>query len=359
MKQFIRCASDIKMMAGISALLFFVPAAFGITPDLQAQTPFYQGKTVRIVVGSTPGGLYDRWARLFARYMGRYFQGNPDIIAQNMPGGGSMVAANYLYGVAKPDGLTVGMFQTYMYLQQLTGQKEVMFDLRKFNWIGSQEKGTMMLYVRGDSPYKSIEDIIKAKEPPKCGASGTTDQTNLMAKILEEAVGARFHVVLGYPGGSEVDLAMERGEVNCRTTRITVHFSREPFLTWDKKGFDRHLLQAGRERDPRVPDVPTLYELMDKHKTSEVGRRVARVILAGEELGRPMVAPPGTPPNRVKILREAYARALKDPDLLAEVKKSRIEVDPSTGGEIETLVNEIMHQPPEVVELLKKLFASQ
>jgi tripartite-type tricarboxylate transporter receptor subunit TctC len=251
------------------------------------------------------------------------------------------------------------MFQTYMYLQQLTGQKEVKFDLRKFNWLGSQEKGTMMLYVRADSPYKSVEDILAAKEPPKCGASGATDQSNLMAKILEATVGAKFHVILGYPGGSEVDLAFERGEVICRTTRITVHFSREPFLTWDKKGLDRHLLQAGRERDPRIPDVPTLYELMDKYKAPEMGRRIARVILAGEQLGRPMVAPPGTPPDKVKILRDAYAKVLKDPELLAEVNKSRIEIDPSTGEEIEALINEVMNQPPEVVERLKKMFPSE
>lgn len=325
---------------------------------VKAQGSFYQGKTVHIVVGSTPGGLYDRWARLFARHMGKYIPGTPELLVQNMPGGGSMVAANYLYSVAKHDGLTMGMFQTYMYLQQLTGQREVKFDLRKFNWIGSQEKGTMMLYVRADSPYKSVEDIMKAKEPPKCGASGTTDQSNLMAMILEETIGAKFQVVLGYPGGSEVDLAMERGEVICRTTRITVHFSREPFLTWDKRGFDRHLLQAGKERDPRIGDVPTIYELMDKYKTPQVSRRVAQVILAGEELGRPMVAPPGTPPDRVKILRQAYARALKDPDLISEAKKSRIEIEPSTGEEVEVLVNEIMNQPPEVIQRLKKLFGS-
>ena len=333
-------------------------AVLGMPAGLKAQTSFYQGKTVHIVVGSTSGGLYDRWARLFARHMGKYIPGTPDLLVQNMPGGGSMVAANYLYGVAKSDGFTVGMFQTYMYLQQLTGQREVTFDLRKFNWIGSQEKGTMMLYVRADSPYRSIEDIVKAKEPPKCGASGTTDQSNLMAKILEETIGAKFQVVLGYPGGSEVDLAMERGEVLCRTTRITVHLSREPFLTWDKKGFDRHLLQAGKERDPRIGEVPTIYELMDKYKTSQISRRLAQVILAGEELGRPMVAPPGTPPDRVKILREAYARALKDPDLIREVKKSRIEIEPSTGEEVEGLVNEMMNQPPEVIERLKKLFGS-
>jgi tripartite-type tricarboxylate transporter receptor subunit TctC len=320
-----------------------------------AQANFYQGKTVTVVVGSAPGGLYDLWGRLLARTMGKYIPGNPNMLVQNMPGAGSVVAANYLYGVAKPDGLTIGMFQTHLYLLQIVGQSEVKFDVRKLNWLGSQEKGQMMLYTRADSPHKSIDDIIKAKEPPKCGGSGTADQTALLTRLLEETVGAKFTRVLGYKGGSEVDLAMERGEVICRATRITVHFSREPFLSWDKKGFDRHLVQAGSKRDARLPEVPTIFELMDKYKTSEVGRRLARVVLAGDELGRPMVAPPGVPADRIKILREAYARSLKDPDLIAEVHKSRLDMEASSGEEIQALYKELMDQPREVVERVKKL----
>ena len=331
---------------------------FLLLPQLdhaQAQSHFYEKKTIQVIVGSAPGGLYDRWGRLLAQHMGKYIPGSPNLVVQNMPGGGSMIATNYLYGLAKPDGLTVGMFQTHMYLQQLVGIPEVKYDVRKFNWLGSQEKGQMMLYIRADSPYKSMDDIVKAKEPPKCGGSGASDQTALLTRLLEETIGAKFVRVLGYPGGSDVDLAMERGEVVCRATRITVHFSREPFLTWDKKGFDRHLLQASTKRDPRLSDAPTIYELMDKYKTPEVGRRLAQVILAGDELGRPMVAPPGIPPDRVKILREAYSKALKDPALIEEVTKSRLDMEPSSGEEIEAVIKEIMDQPPEVIALVKKI----
>jgi tripartite-type tricarboxylate transporter receptor subunit TctC len=338
-----------------TALFVFFSLVLGLPQGLQAQANFYQGKTVTIIVGTVPGGLYDRWGRLFGRVMGKHIPGNPNMVVQNMPGGGSMIAANYLYGIAKPDGLTIGMFQTHMYLQQLVQRPEVKFEVRKFNWLGSQEKGTMMLYIRSDAPFKSIEDTFKAKEPPKCGATGLSDQTTLFTRLLEETIGARFTRVLGYQGGSEVDLAMERGEIVCRATRVTVHFSREPFLTWDKKGFDRHLVQAGQKRDARLADVPTIFELMDKYKTSEVGRRFARVLLAGDELGRPMVAPPGVPPERVKILREAYDKALKDPELLNEVSKSRLDMEPITGQEIDTLYKELMDQPPAVVDLVKKL----
>ena len=303
-------ADDGEHAQTFGAVYFAALASIFDAASVFAQANFYQGKTVTVVVGSAPGGLYDLWGRLLARTMGKYIPGNPNMLVQNMPGAGSIVAANYLYGVAKPDGLTIGMFQTHLYLMQMVGQSEVKFDVRKLNWLGSQEKGQMMLYIRADSPYKSIDDIIKAKEPPKCGGSGTADQTALLTRLLEETVGAKFTRVLGYKGGSEVDLAMERGEVVCRATRITVHFSREPFLSWDKKGFDRHLVQAGSKRDARLPEVPTIFELMDKYKTSEVGRRLARVVFAGDELGRPMVAPPGVAADRVKILREAYAKSL-------------------------------------------------
>jgi len=337
------------------AAVVFLNLIAGSPHTLQAQATFYQGKTITVVVGTVPGGLYDLWGRLFGRLMGKHIPGNPTMVVQNIPGGGSMVAANYLYGIAKPDGLTIGMFQTHMYLQQMVKRPEVKFDVRKFNWLGSQEKGQMMLYIRGDAPYRSIDDIIKAKEPPKCGGTGLSDQTTLLTRLLEETIGARFTRVLGYKGGSDVDLAMERGEVVCRATRITVHFSREPFLTWDKKGFDRHLLQAGKKRDSRLPDTPTIFELMDKYKTPEIGRRLAHVLLAGDELGRPMVAPPGVPPERVKILREAYNKALKDPDLMAEVARSRLDMEPITGQEIEALYKDLMDQPAAVVELVKKL----
>jgi tripartite-type tricarboxylate transporter receptor subunit TctC len=338
-----------------TALFVFLSFVFGLPQGLLAQANFYQGKTITIIVGTVPGGLYDLWGRLFGRIMGKHIPGNPTMVVQNMPGGGSMVAANYLYGVAKPDGLTIGMFQTHMYLQQMVKRPEVKFEVRKFNWLGSQEKGTMMLYIRGDAPFKSIDDTIKAKDPPKCGGTGLSDQTTLFTRLLEETIDARFTRVLGYKGGSEVDLAMERGEIVCRATRVTVHFSREPFLTWDKKNFDRHLVQAGKKRDPRLPDTPTIFELMDKYKTPETGRRFAQVLLAGDELGRPMVAPPGVPPERVRILREAYDKALKDPELLSEVNRSRLDMDPITGQEIEALYRELMDQPAAVVELVKKL----
>jgi len=326
--------------------------------SIQAQTEsFYRGKTIRVIVGTTSGGLYDRWARLLSQYMPKYIPGNPDMIVQNMPGAGSLVAANYVYGVAKPDGLSLGMFQFYIYMDQLTGRREVQFDLRRFNWIGSQEKSQMLLLVRADSPYKSIEDILKAKEPPKCSATSSNDLSYVLAKLLEESLGAKFQLVTGYQGGNEMDLALERGEVVCRGTRPSVYFSREPFITWHKKGFVRLLVQTGRKRDPRLLNAPTIYEIMDKYKASQVSRRVVEVIMAGDDYGRPMVAPPGVPMERVRMLREAYDKSLKDPGLMAQVQKLQMEnVDPSTGEELQTLTQRVLDQPAEVIERLTTLF---
>jgi tripartite-type tricarboxylate transporter receptor subunit TctC len=317
--------------------------------------PFYKGKQLRIITGATAGGFYDRWARLLARAMPKYISGNPNSIVQNMPGGGSLVAMNYVAGVAKPDGLTAVMPNSNVYLEQLSGQKEVRFDLRKFHVIGSQEKNYMMLYMRTDAPYKTIHDIIKAKEPPKCGSTGVGSAGYILDRVMELALGAKIDTVMGYPGGNEIDLAVEKGEIQCRGNTILPHFGREPFDTWHKKGFDRHLIQTARKRDALLADVPTIYELMDQYKTSDTNRRIAKVLLDGAEFGRFMLVAPGTPADRVQILRQAYVRGMQDPELIAEAKKGRMDMDPSTGEELQALLNDILNQPKDVADRVKKI----
>jgi tripartite-type tricarboxylate transporter receptor subunit TctC len=329
----------------------------GSAATLFAQNePFFKGKTIRIVGGS--GGFYESWARLLARYMGKHIPGNPNIIVQNMLGAGSLIAANYVYNVAKPDGLTLGMFLNTIYLDQLVGRKEVQFAIEKFGWIGSPVGEAMMLYIRADTPYKNIADVIKAKEPPKCGATGTASSSYILTMLLEETVGAKFTSVLGYQGSGDTDMAVEKGEVVCRAHNVSAHFGREPFTSWHKKSFDRHLVQTGRKRDVNLPDTPTLHELMDEYRSPELSRRAAQVILAGGEFGRPMLATPGTPPERLTVLREAYAKALKDPELLAEAKHAKMDVDPSTADELQGLVREVMNQPKEVMEKVRKLLGN-
>jgi tripartite-type tricarboxylate transporter receptor subunit TctC len=339
------------------ATLLTTSLALGAQLVLAQGEAFYSGKQMRIITGATAGGFYDRWARLLARSMPKYIPGSPGAIVQNMPGGGSLVAMNYVSGVAKPDGLTLVMPNSNVYLEQLSGHKEVRFDLRKFFIIGSQEKNYMLLYMRADAPYKTIHDIIKAKEPPKCGSTGVGSAGYILDRVLDVALGAKINTVLGYPGGNEIDLAVEKGEIQCRGNTILPHFGREPFDTWHKKGFDRHLIQSGRKRDAVVPEAPTIYELMDQYKVTDTSRRIAKVLLDGAEFGRFMLVAPGTPPERVKLLREAYAKSMKDPELMAEAKKGRMDMDPSTGEELQGLLQEIMDQPKDVIDRVKKILA--
>jgi tripartite-type tricarboxylate transporter receptor subunit TctC len=229
--------------------------------------------------------------------------------------------------------------------------------VRRFEFIGTQEKAPTMLYFRADSPFKNLADIIQAKEPPKCGSTGTASTGYLLAKIMDEAFKAKLNTVSGYQGGAEIDVAVERGEIVCRGMDIPPHFGREPFDSWHKKGFDRHILQGGPKRDPRMGDVPTLFELMDQFKTPAVMRGVARVIMASGDFGRPMLAGPGNPPDRIKILRDAYAKAMRDPELVDEAKKGQMDMEYTPGEELQTLMKELMNQPREVVERVKQVLA--
>lgn len=336
-----------KSLVLIAFMLLSVP--------VRAQTPYHQGKTVTIIVGTLAGDLYDLYARAIALYMGRYIPGNPNILVQNMPGAGHMIAANYIYNVAKPDALTLGAINAGLYFEQLVGRPEVKFDWTKYSWIGNATKSPQVLYMRADSPFKTIEDVRSAKEPPKCGTTGTSNMGYFVPKLLEETVGARFNVVAGYQGGSEIDLAVERGEIQCRSLSTEAYFSREPFLSWRKTGFSRELVQGGRTRIEKLPNTPTVFELMDKYKTPEEGRRLAAALLASGEFHRPYLAPPHMRPEHVKILREAFNRTMKDPEFLAETKRKRLDIDPTTGEEVEALAKEVMSQPKEVVDRLKKL----
>jgi tripartite-type tricarboxylate transporter receptor subunit TctC len=325
-------------------------------PSALGQADFYKGKNITVIVGTTPGALYDQWSRILATHMGRHIPGNPGFVVQNMPGAGHKIAANYLYNKTKPDGLSlIGSIVPSLYFDQLIGRKEVQYDWAKFVWIGSPVQGEYQMYMRADSPYKSMDDVRSAKEPPKCGAQGTSDTAYYLPKLFEETLGTKFNLVTGYPGGPEIDLAVERGEILCRAFTIEAFLSREPYHTWRKNGFVRNIVQTGRKRDPKLGDTPTMYELMDRYKTPDASRRLANVVLAAGALGRPMLGTPGIPPDRVKILRDAFNATMKDPEFLAELDKRKFDLDPTSGEELDKIVKEAMSQTPETIARLKKL----
>ena len=336
------------------ATLFFATVNFA--PRVAGQENFYKGKTIKVVIGTTPGALYDQWSRLIAAHMGRHIPGNPEMVPQNMPGAGHKIAANYVYKIGKPDGLTlIGSIVPSLYFDQLLGREEVQYDWAKFVWIGSPVLGESQMYMRADAPYKTMDDVRKAAEPPKCGTQSTSEQSYFLPKLFNEILGTKFKMVSGYPGGPEIDLAVERNEIHCRAFTIEAFFAREPYLTWHKNKFVRHLIQTGRQKDERLPDTPTIYELMERYKTPESGRRLAMVMLASGALGRPMLGSPGIPADRVKILREAFEKTMKDPAFLADVAKRKYELSPTPGEELERVVKESMSQPQEIIQRMKKV----
>jgi len=320
-----------------------------------AAPEFFKGKTIRLVVGNSVGGAQDDWGRFVAQYLGKHIPGNPDIVVQNMPGAGTVIAANYVYSVAKPDGLTLGLINPAIYIDQLLGAKEVKFDWPKFSWIGSPERIDQVLFIRADTPYKTLEDIRKAAEPPKCAALARTGLGYFLPQLLEEGLGLKIHMVVGYGGGGDMNLAIEKGEVQCRAGTVSAYVGREPTRTWIKNGFVRALAQSGAKRYPKLPDVPTVYELMETYKAPDATKRLARVLLSSGDLGRPFIGPPGMPAERIKVLREAFTKAMNDPALLADAQKRKWDLDLLSGEELEAVSKDIMVQPPEVIERMKKL----
>ena len=341
-----------KVFSRVSFLFGFAllsSVAYAAAPE------FFKGKTIRLVVGNSVGGAQDDWGRFVAQYLGKHIPGNPDIVVQNMPGAGGIIAANHVYNVAKPDGLTVGMVNPANYIDQLLGSKEVKFDWPKFSWIGSPERIDQVLFIRTDVPYKTLDDMRNASDPPRCAALARAGLGYLLPRLLEEGLGVKFHMVLGYGGGGEMNLAIEKGEVQCRAGTVSAYVGREPTRTWIKNGFVRALAQSGAKRYPKLPDVPTVYELMETYKTPDPTKRLVRVLLSSGDLGRPFIASPGMPGERIKVLRDAFTKAMSDPALLADAQKRKWDLDPTPGEELETTAKEVMVQPPEVIERMKKL----
>lgn len=211
--------------------------------------------------------------------------------------------------------------------------------------------------MRSDTAFKTLTDIRNAPQPPKCGATGAGTTGHYFPILLEEALGTKFQLVTGYQGTRDIEVALERGEVQCYAITKEV-FAREPGRTWAKQGFVRVLVQGGFTRDPSMPEVPTIHELVEKNKTPEEIKRLAVVLLSPSATGRPLIGPPNMPSERLKQLRDAYAKTLKDEAFLAEAKKKDWEVEPISGEELEATAKKALFQPPETIDRLKKLLGS-
>ncbi len=320
----------------------------------QGSEQFYQGKTIQFLISSGPGATTDISARLVARYLGKYIPGNPSIVPQNMPGGGGLVGANYIYNVAKPDGLTILAVSRANYLDQMVGRPEVKTDFRKLGWIGSFNKSPMMAACRSDTPYTSVAAIREAKTPPRFGQSGTGSISYVFTNLFEQILGLKVKNVTGFKSGRETDLGMERGEIDCRATSdITV--IRTPWNHWVKEKYVTFVLQQGPEKSDLIPPAPTIFELARPEAKPTLD--LMGIMLAYTDFDRPYATSPGVPQERLQILRDGFSKMLKDPDFSAEAKKL-LDWDGTTyltGDQLQKKLEATVTQPPDIIKRIKAI----
>jgi tripartite-type tricarboxylate transporter receptor subunit TctC len=318
---------------------------------------FYKGKTIRFVVGAAPGGGYDLVSRVVGRHMGKHIPGNPTIVVENMTGGGQLIAANYTYNSAKPDGLFVGIWNGAFVLRQALGDKAVRLDGRKLGWIGAPTKGTPVCGIMAFTGLKTLDDVLAANREIKVGAVGPGSTYDDLPKILNLTLGTKFKVVSGYEGTGTILVAMRRKEVEggCPTWE-SMRTTYRSML--DAKGDERIIpfLIHSRSDDPEVKDLPLIPDVIKK----DPDKLAAYKTWGGSyEFQRPFSLPPGTPKERVQLLRKAFADTMKDPEFMAEAKKVKLQVTYVSGEQIEKYVEDMLSITPKAKELLSFLLTKK
>jgi len=335
--------------------LFSLAVAFAFLASVSSSAlgaEFYKDKVIRFVVGYSPGGGYDTYTRAAARHMGKYIPGNPTPVVQNMTGGGSLIAANYIYNRAKPDGLTVGIWNGGLVLQKTLGETKARFEGNKFGWIGAPVKGLPGCAIMGFTGLKTLEDVMKYGKRLKMGATRAGSTTDDLPKILNKTLGTKFDVISGYRGTATIRIAMQKGEIDgaCwgwESMGVTAR------AMLDSKGDDKLIpfLIQGKDNSPEVRNLPQITNVI-KGKDNLA---TFNAWMATYQFQRPVSLPPGTPKSRLNILRKAYAAVMKDPQFLAEAKKSKLIINYVSGPEIEKYIDQIQNTPAKAKEALSFL----
>jgi len=324
---------------GAAALLTLQPLA-PATADSVAD--FYKGKNLDLYIGYSVGGGYDTYARLLASHIGKHIPGNPTVVPKNMTGAGSLKLANWLYNVAPKDGTAIGAIGRGTGFDPLFKIKGAQFDGTKFSWLGSANDEVSVCVAWQNNGVTKFDDVMNKELI--VGGTGASADTDQFPKIMNGVLGTKFRIVTGYPGGNEVGLAMERGEVKgrCGWSWSSV---KSLHLDWVKEKKIHVLVQLSLEKHPDMPDVPLV---MDLAKTPEQ-KGILKVIFTRQVMGRPFLAPPGIPADRLKALRKAFMDTMKDKEFLAAAEKAKLEITPVSGEKIQALVKEAYESSPALV----------
>jgi tripartite-type tricarboxylate transporter receptor subunit TctC len=324
-----------------------------LTASANAQTPaeFYKGKQLTMITSASVGGGYDQYARLLAKHMPRFIPGNPTIVVQNMPGADGIRAANYLYNVAPKDGTVIGGLSRNngVILFYEPDNTSVQFDPRKFHWLGSPQQEIGLFVLRTEKGAKSIDDTKRIEV--SVSSPARSSPASIYPRMLNALIGTKIKPVEGYGGSQEALLALERKEVDGHVSGGSSAAFRARIAPMLKAGEARVVLQMGMTRDAEYPDVPTAIEVMP---TAE-GKQLFEIAFAEQVMGRPFVMPPGVPVDRVKALRDAFDAAVKDPELLADAKAQKMEIDPVTGAAINALLDRVYAAPAELAARMREI----
>lgn len=309
---------------------------------------FYRGKTINVLVGGTAGGGFDTISRIMAAHLGRYIPGNPNFVVRDMPGGGGIVVANHTFNVAPKDG-TVIAYVGPVVVQPLLSPDDnrIQFDAKKFTWVGSLGLTHSILFAWYKTPFKTAQDLFQREMV--VGGTGAASTTDIYPKVLNAVLGTKFKLITGYQGTKETLIAIERGEADGRFN--SWDSMKTTSGQWIRDGQIRILLQAATKRHAELPEVPTAVELAK----SPDQKQALEFLFLPAEMGRPITAPPGVPELQKNLLRDGFAKLVKDETFLGEAKKAGLEVDgPMTGAEIDTIVEHIYATPKDVVQKVAK-----
>jgi tripartite-type tricarboxylate transporter receptor subunit TctC len=325
-----------------AALLAAASVAWAPSAEAQSVEQFYKGKTVNLYIGYAPGGGYDFFGRLVARHLGRHIPGQPTVVPQNMPGAGSLRAANFVYNVAPKDGTALGIVTQTVALEDAFGTPGVQYKATGFNWIGRATSNVDLLLTWHASKVKTFEDALKTDAP--VAGTGPGSPAEFMPKVLNNVLGTKFKVITGYPGSNEGMLAMEKGEVDGATTSWnTLKTSKQDWLQNKQINL---IVQYTPYRHKEIPNVPDMVEL----GKSDEQKQILGLYASGAVIGRSIFTSPGVPAERVKALRDAFTAMTRDPVFLAEIEQTKAEFDPMSGDELQKTIEAATKIAPEVRE---------